>query len=469
MAFINPDFMLLNEVSQKLYHEVSSKQAIIDYHCHLDPKAIALDQEFADVTELWLNGDHYKWRAMRQHGVQEKYITGDASSFEKFQAWAEVLENCVGNPLYHWSALELKRYFDVEELLNGENAREIFDHCNKVIRERHYSPKTIIKMSNVEYICTTDNPTDSLEWHDAIKTDTSFKTVVAPGFRPDQAFAVGQEKFFTLIDQLKATTGIEVTDYSSFIKALYNRIDFFNSKGCTVSDHGLGNLWFVAYEEAEVDAIFADMLANKPISLCQTKKYLSRLFVDLAKKYTELNWVMQIHYGAIRNNDGAMFKALGADIGCDSMMDQGDVAVNLNAMLSAFKVNNCLPKFIIYNLEPSQNNMVACTLANFGANTHMRGKLQYGSGWWFNDTKEGMLRQLATLADQGLIMNFVGMLTDSRSFVSYCRHDYFRRILCQFIGNLVVQGEIPNDEKLLTKLIENISYKNALRYFELEK
>lgn len=466
--FINDDFLLHNDISKKLYHNISKIQPIIDYHCHLDPKLIAENKEFEDITQIWLLGDHYKWRAMRSNGVDEFYITGSATNKEKFLAWAEVLENCVGNPLYHWSALELKRYFDIDEILTKDNAEKIWDMANKIIKDRKYTPKKIIKMSNVSYICTTDNPIDDLKWHDFIKEDREFNVIVSPGFRPDDAFSIKTDKFYIFLEKLVNVVGFEIENYSDFIKALYERIDYFADKGCKVSDHGLGKIKFLKYSREEVNDIFLKILKREKITCEEEKKYISSLLIDLSKKYTEKNFIMQIHYGAIRNNDEELFIKLGPDIGTDSIMDQGDVAENLNLLLSCMKLNKALPKLIIYNLDPSQNNMLACTLFNFSANSNMKGKLQFGAGWWFNDTKEGMLRQLKTLADHGLIMNFVGMLTDSRSFVSYTRHEYFRRILCQYIGDLVEKGEIPNNDKLLTKLIKNISFDNALKYFSLE-
>ncbi|WP_156299606.1 glucuronate isomerase [Streptobacillus canis] len=468
MSFINDDFMLHNDISKKLYN-IAKEQKIIDYHCHLDPKLIAEDKEFEDITEIWLLGDHYKWRAMRANGVKEEEITGkNTSNKEKFKAWAMTLENTLGNPLFHWSAMELKKYFGIDEILNEENWERIWDKCNKVIKEKKYSPKKIIQISNVDYVCTTDGPLDDLKYHDEIKKDKNFKVRVEPGFRPDIFFNVYNENFLSNVEKLGNLANIKVSNYDEYINAFYNRITYFKEKGCSISDHGISKLEFSNYTKDEINDIFLKVLRKEKITKLEYSKYLTALLVDLAKKYKEYNWVMQLHYGAIRNNDRTLLEKIGADAGSDSIMDQGNVAENLNLILSLMKENEGLPKFIVYNLEPSQNNMVSCTLANFSSNLP-KGYLQFGSGWWFNDTKEGMLRQLKALADQGLLMNFVGMLTDSRSFVSYTRHDYFRRIFCEFIGNLVILGEIPNNDRLLTKLVENVSYRNALEYFGLEE
>ncbi len=466
MSFINHDFMLHNEISKKLYNIAKDKK-IIDYNCHLDPKLIAEDKEFEDITEIWLSGDHYKWRAMRANGVSENNITGNVSNKEKFKAWANTLENTIGNPLFHWSAMELKKYFNIDDLLTLENWEEIWEKANKIIKENRLSPKKLIEISNVEYVCTTDGPLDDLIYHDEIKKDVNFNVRVEPGFRPDMFFNIHSKTFLSLVNKLSEITGRKISKYSEYIEAMYDRIKYFNDKGCTISDHGISKLGFSKYSKEEVEKIFNKILEDEEITSSEYSKYLTSFLVDLSKKYKEYGWVMQLHFGAIRNNDVTLLNSIGFDAGSDSIMDQGNVAENLNLLISLMKEIDSLPKFIVYNLDPSQNNMVACSLANFSSG-FPKGYLQYGSGWWFNDTKEGMLRQLKSLADQGLLMNFVGMLTDSRSFVSYIRHDYFRRILCEFIGDLVIKGEIPNDDKLLKRLIENISYRNALEYFGLE-
>lgn len=467
MKFINDDFLLHSDISKKIYHNIADKLPIIDYHCHLDPKIIAEDKIFEDISEIWLLEDHYKWRAMRANGISEENITGKSSNKEKFKAWAKTLENCIGNPLYHWSALELKRYFDIDDLLNEENSDEIWEKANKVIKDKKYSPKKIISMSNVKYICTTDSPLDDLKYHEEIAKDKEFNTIVAPGFRPDPLFVINS-KYYDFLEKLEKISSIKINSYDKLIEAIYSRINYFHERNCKISDHGLSNIYFEEYNKNEIDEIYLKILNREKINILEEKKYLSSLWIDLSKKYKQLEWTMQLHFGAIRNNDESILKTIGVDAGCDSMIDQENIAQNLNKMLSNMKKNNALPKFIIYNLEPSKNHLIANTLANFSSNLE-KGYLQFGAAWWFNDTKEGMLRQLNALADQGLIMNFIGMLTDSRSFISYIRHEYFRRILCEYIGNLVTLGEIPNDDKLLEKLIGNISYYNALKYFKLKE
>lgn len=466
MSFINKDFMLQNETAKQLYHDFAEALPIVDYHCHLDPQQIAGDYKFADVTELWLAGDHYKWRAMRAHGIPEEKITGNASSEEKFQAWAQTVESVVGNPLYHWTHLELKRYFGVDELLNSKNWKSIYDQANQAIKENGLTARTLIHNSNVTFIGTTDNPTDSLEFHDAIREDADFTVEVAPSFRPDEAFAVGEEKFLNFVDKLQKVSSKDVTTYKELITEIEARVDYFNERGAIISDHGLGKLLYAESTDEEIEAIFLKGLAQKEVSAEENAKYQTRLLSDLGKMYHARGWVMQLHFGAIRNNNSRMFDLVGADAGFDSINDQTNVAFALNNILNALDKEDKLPKTIVYNLNPTYNDVVASTVANFQTNNEgIKGKIQFGSGWWFNDTEQGMLRQMEALADHGLLMHFVGMLTDSRSFVSYPRHEYFRRILCNFIGERVENGKFPNDQELLKKLVENICYNNAMEYF----
>lgn len=467
MSFINKNFMLHNDVAKKLYSEFASTQPIIDYHCHLDPKMIYEDKVFENIFDVWLSGDHYKWRVIRANGVDEEYITGNKSPKEKFEKWASTLENAIGSPLYHWSALELKRYFDIDEQLSSENWEEIWEKANKYIKDTKMSPRQLIKKSNVVFLSTTDAPCDSLEYHKKIKEDKDIDFIVMPGFRPDEAFAIGSQKFDNFLIKLQNLEG-EIKNYNDFIKALKNRIKYFYNNGCRVCDHGFADILFSEYKDEEINIIFNKILNKEQISLEEEKKYATKLMVDLASEYQRLNFVMQIHFGAIRNNNTKMFELLGADTGFDSIKDQSNIAYSLNGILNAISKNSGLPKTIIYNLDPSINELVATTIANFQVNSGMKGKIQFGTAWWFNDTKEGMLNQMKSLCNQGLIMNFIGMLTDSRSFLSYTRHEYFRRIFCQYIGNLVELGEIPNNDKILKKLVENVCYKNALNYFELE-
>jgi glucuronate isomerase len=466
MTFIHDDFMLQNETAKYLYHHYAKDLPIFDYHCHLSPELIANNHLFKDITELWLAGDHYKWRAMRANGIAEDYITGNASNEEKFKAWAETVEASVGNPLYHWTHLELKRYFGMDELLSLDNWKTIYDQANKVIKERNLTTQKLIELSKVTYIGTTDHPIDSLKYHQEIHKNSSLDTKVSPSFRPDDAFLIGQNKFDELIKELDKLTQ-PISNYHNFIDALEKRVDYFNDRGALISDHGFGKLLYAPSTDDEIDIIFRKALNKTVITEDEYAKYFTRLFVDLGKLYHSRHWVMQIHFGAIRNTNTKMLELIGRDAGFDSIDDQINLAYSLNHLLDALAREEALPKTIIYNLNPMVNDLVASTIANFqGNNQGIKGKIQFGAGWWFNDTEQGMLRQLSTLADHGLLMHFVGMLTDSRSFVSYSRHEYFRRIFCNYLGEQVELGKIPNDEKLLKKIVENICYKNAERYFK---
>lgn len=467
MAFIHEDFMLQNSVAKHLYHQYAKDLPIFDYHCHLDPKQIADDHEFETITELWLAGDHYKWRGMRANGISESKITGNASPEEKFKAWAETAEVAIGNPLFHWTQLELKQYFGIDELLTSKNWEDIYNKANRILKERKLTARKLMKESNVEFVGTTDNPTDTLEYHNSIQKDETFDVTVAPSFRPDEAFAIGENKFNLFINKLVDLSGTDITNYSELVKQLEARVDHFDAHGTLASDHGLTELLFAESTDEEIDSIFAKGLEKEQLTKEEKAKYLTRLLTDLAGMYTKRNWIMQIHFGAIRNNNQMMFNKVGADAGFDSINDQGNVADVLNNLLNHMQENGGLPKTILYNLNPEYNHIVASTVANFQANEEgIKGKVQFGSGWWFNDTEQGMLRQLETLADHGLLMHFVGMLTDSRSFVSYPRHDYFRRIFCNYVGEQVELGKFPNEEYLLKELIENVCYKNAKRYFK---
>lgn len=467
MSFIHEDFMLQNETAKGLYHNYAANLPIFDYHCHLDPKQIAEDHFFENVTELWLAGDHYKWRAMRANGISEEKVTGTASSEEKFEAWAKTAFTSVGNPLFHWTQLELKKYFGIDDLLSGENWKEIYERANAKLKEDGLTARKLVTNSNVTFIGTTDNPTDSLEYHEQIKEDDSFNVTVAPSFRPDEAFAIGEEKFTTFLDKLKGVTGKSADSYPNLVKLLEERIDYFNDRGALISDHGLTELAYAKATDEEVDAIYKKALLNEKITAYEKAQYMTRLLSDLSAMYAERGWIMQIHFGAIRNNNDKAFKSIGPDAGFDSINDQSNVAYALNNLLNSMNNAGKLPKTIIYNLNPEYNHIVASSVANFQTNEEgIKGKIQFGAGWWFNDTEQGMLRQMETLADHGLLMHFVGMLTDSRSFVSYTRHDYFRRILCNYVGEQVESGKFPDDETLLKNLIENVCYKNAVKYFK---
>ncbi|MGV2929112.1 glucuronate isomerase [Macrococcus capreoli] len=464
MSFIHKDFMLQNETAKHLYHDYAKDMPIYDYHCHLDPKLIRDNHHFDNITELWLGGDHYKWRAMRAQGIDEQFITGNAAPLEKFIKWAETLENAIGNPLYHWSQLELKMYFGIDELLTKENAEAIYHQANQYLKDNHVTTQSLIQQSNVKLICTTDGPLDHLEEHDAIKAQ-ALSAAVLPAFRPDDAFNIQESSFKVFVESLEAITH-QITTADAFIEALHKRIDYFHSKGSKLADHGIGELNYQTYSEEAIQAIFKKALNNESISHQEMGQFQTYLLFNLGTKYHELDWTMQIHFGAIRNNNTRQFKALGKDTGYDSINDQSNVAYHLNNILNMLATEDKLPKTILYNLNPIYNDIVTTTIANFQA-PGVKSKVQHGAGWWFNDTKRGMLNQMASLSDQGMLMHFVGMLTDSRSFLSYSRHDYFRRILCTHIGQLVELGEVPNDDALLERMIKNICYNNAYNYFKL--
>ncbi|WP_154837291.1 glucuronate isomerase [Staphylococcus sp. Marseille-Q1834] len=467
MAFINENFMLNNETGKKLYENYAKDLPIYDFHCHLSPQQIAEDTQFEDIADIWLSGDHYKWRAMRALGIEERYITGDASNREKFIKWAETVENCVGNPLYHWSHLELKMYFNIDELLTADNAEKIYDEANQFLKDNQVSARSLITDSNVNVICTTDNPTDDLKYHDQIAQLDDFDTAVLPTFRPDEVFKIGDQAFLTFLEKLEQVEDTKINNVVDFVKGLHHRIDFFHSKGAKLSDHGISVLQYEPFSKEEIDSIFENALNNKEIDDKGKAQFQTFILNELSKKYHENGWAMQIHFGALRNANTQMFEKVGPDTGFDSILDQENIAYHLNSLLDMMEYENHLPKTILYNLNPNYNDIVGSAIANFQTEPGIRSKVQHGAGWWFNDTKRGMIRQMSSLADQGLLMNFVGMLTDSRSFISYSRHDYFRRILCTFIGEYVENGEIPNDEALLKKLIENICYNNAYEYFKL--
>ena len=452
-TIINDNFLLDSEVARELY-SVASKLPIIDYHCHLDPKLIAADYQFDNLGELFLGGDHYKWRFMRSFGVDEEYVTGKSTSFkEKFLKFAEALEYGIGNPLYHWTHLELKRYFGIDECLTKENAEEIYEKCTKLLRTPEFSAKNLIKNSNVEVVCTTDDPIDTLEYHDEIKA-SGFEVKVLPAFRPDKAVNIHKETFLPYIEKAGVKTYAELKSW------LVSRLDFFNEKGCRLSDHGLD---FVPYELGDAAAIFEKALKGEALTKAEIDAYMTDLLIFFGKEYARRGWCMQIHVGAIRNNNSKMYAKLGPDTGYDSIAET-NLGENLAKLLDALEKDDCLPKTILYSLNPKDNYVLATLMGCFQG-SGVRGKIQLGSGWWFNDQKDGMEEQLKALGNLGVLGAFVGMLTDSRSFVSYTRHDYFRRILCNLIGGWVENGLYPNDKPMLEKIIKGISYENAKEYF----
>ena len=463
--FIKDDFLLQNEVSRQLFHKYAKNMPIIDYHCHLDPELIANNFRFTSITELWLSGDHYKWRAMRANGVEEHYITGNASEWEKFKAWASTIENLVGNPLYHWTHLELKTYFGITDLLNTDSARDIYEKCNKYLEENEVTTQSLIRDSKVEFIGTTDDILSDLRYHKQIASTINIK--VAPTFRPDPVLNI-HKNFCEYLKLSEEKFDLTISTYKSLMEFLKQRMDFFHKNGCKSSDHGLEEFNYLNATNEEIEEIFLKGKAGQAISKKELAKWQGRVMKDLAREYSRYNWVMQIHFGAIRSNNTRLFKLLGPDIGTDSIVDQPNIAESLNGFLDSLDVTNQLPKTILYNLNPMLNELVASTCANFQSNSEgIKNKIQFGAAWWFNDTFRGMVNQLETLSDQGILMHFVGMLTDSRSFISYPRHEYFRRILCNFIGEKIEAGYYPSDQKMMEKLVKNITYWNALEYLDL--
>lgn len=453
MSFINKDFMLHSETAKELFHSYAENLPIIDYHCHLDPKVIAEDYQFRNITDLFLGGDHYKWRAMRSNGVDEKYITGDASDREKFQKWAETMPYLIGNPLYHWTHLELKRYFDIDKTLSPETAEEIWNICNEKLAQPDFSARNLILKSNVKVICTTDDPADDLQYHKKLKAE-NFPVKVLPTFRPDKAVNIDKETFLPYMEKLG------VTSFAQLKEVLEDKIMYFNENGCRLSDHALDA---IPYAEGDAAAIFDKAVAGKNVSQEEADAFKTAVLSICARKYAQLGWSMQLHIGAMRNNNTAMYKALGADTGYDSINDLC-IAEPLSRFLDSLDKEDSLPKTILYTLNPKDNYVLGTMLGNF-QKAPTPGKLQFGSGWWFNDQRDGMVAQMTALANLGLLSRFVGMLTDSRSFVSYPRHEYFRRILCNLIGEWVEKGEYPNDKAALKTIIQGISYYNAESYF----
>ena len=463
--FIHEDFLLETDVAKELYHQYAAPQPIIDYHCHLDPAYIAKDHQFDNLGELWLEDDHYKWRAMRANGINERYCTGkETSDWEKFEKWAETVPYTMRNPLYHWTHLELKTAFDVDELLNPESAKHIFDVCSEKLRKPEFSARGLMKHYNVEVICTTDDPIDSLEHHIALQKE-GFEIKVLPTWRPDKAMAVeNATEYRKYVEKLSEVSGVEINSFNDLIAALRNRHDFFSSVGCKLSDHGMEEPYAEDYTQSEIDAIFNKVYGGKSLSKEEIVKFKSIMLHEGAIMDWEKGWTQQIHYGVIRNNNTRLFNKVGADTGFDSMGDF-TVAKNMRRFLDKLDINDKLTKTIIYNLNPQDNELIATMIGNFQDGS-MAGKMQFGSGWWFLDQKTGMEAQLNSLSNLGLLSRFVGMLTDSRSFTSYPRHEYFRRILCNLIGNDVEKGLLPASEmEFIGKMVKDISYNNAKSFF----
>jgi glucuronate isomerase len=461
--FLDDNFLLQSDVAEYLYHEHASKMPIIDYHCHLNPQEIADDKVFDNITQIWLYGDHYKWRAMRTNGIAEKYCTGEASDFEKFEKWAETVPFTLRNPLYHWTHLELQRYFGITKILNPGTAKMIYNEASAKVATKEYSARNLMLKMNVETVCTTDDPIDTLEYHGQIKKD-GFSIKVLPAWRPDSSMAVEDPvSYNSYIDNLSVVSGISIRKFSNLIEALRKRHDFFASQGCKMSDHGLETMYAEDYTDAEVDAVFEKVRSGKTLKYNEIIKFKSAMCREFGLMDHEKGWVQQWHVGALRNNNTRQFKALGPDKGFDSIGDF-EIGRAMSQLLDRLDRDNKLTKTILYNLNPRDNELVATMIGNFQDGS-VPGKIQMGSGWWFLDQKEGMIRQMNTLSALGLLSRFIGMLTDSRSFLSYSRHEYFRRILCNLIGIDVLNGEIPYDKELLGKMVENISYYNAKNYF----
>ena len=466
--FMNADFLLKTETAKKLYHEHAEVMPIIDYHCHINPQEIFEDKRYESITQVWLGGDHYKWRAMRSCGVPEYYITGEASYAEKFQKWAETIPNLIGNPLYHWTHLELQRYFGIYEPLNGDNAMEIYEKCNAILAQPDMSARGIIKKSNVRLICTTDDPIDDLVWHEKLAADPTVPAIVLPAFRPDKAMRADKPTFPAYLKQLEQVVGYEINSVEDMRKALADRIAYFADHGCRISDHGLDLCFYVEATEEELNDIFTRAKAGQHITWSEQLAYHTALLVAVGKEYAKRDWVNQLHFGCLRDNSKTMFRKLGPDTGFDAINDQPN-AVGMSGMLNALEEAGALGKTILYSLNPSDNAAIGTIMGAFQTDSPIPGKIQQGSAWWFNDHKPGMEAQMVSLMSLGAFGTFNGMLTDSRSFLSYTRHEYFRRILCNLVGQMVEDGEYPADMKQLGKLIENISYNNTLHYFRFDE
>lgn len=452
MSFINDNFMLKNKTAKKLYNKFAKDMPIIDYHCHLVPKMIAENKNFKNAFELFLGGDHYKWRQIRTNGTPEELITGDGGDdYEKFMEFAKAMPYLIGNPLYHWTHLELKRFFGIDETLSEKTCKMIWDKVNECLAKDDFKPQSLITRSNVKVICTTDDPADTLEYHQQLK---GFSTKILPTFRPDKAVEIGKETFIPYIEM------IGVKSYGELIEWLTSRIDFFHENGCRISDHALE---YVPYALGDAEAVFNKKMNGEELTLEEINVFKTAVLKHCAKQYVRLNWAMQLHIGALRNNNTKMYNKLGPDTGYDSINDLC-IAEDLGKFMDCLEIDDCLPKTILYTLNPKDNYVLGTMLGCF-QNGPVQGKIQFGSGWWFNDQRDGMEEQMKALANLGMLSRFVGMLTDSRSFVSYTRHEYFRRIFCNLIGQWVEDGEYPADWETLEKIVKGVCYNNAEAYF----
>lgn len=465
MKFLTDDFLLSNDTAKTLYHTYAKDKPIIDYHCHIDPKEIFEDKRFENITQVWLSGDHYKWRIMRSNGVDEYYITGNAPDREKFQKFAEALPRAIGNPMYHWCHLELKNYFGYDGILNGDTAGSVWEITSeKLTNDSSFSARGLIKKSNVIMVGTTDDPCSDLKWHKALKDD-GYEVDVCPSFRPDPALNIHKAGFVEYIKKLSDVVGYEITTLNDVKRALSDRIAYFDNHSCRASDHGLDYVMFREASDGEINAIFKNALSGKPINTEQAEAYQTALLVHCAKEYAKHNWVMQLHFSCMRNPNSRKFATLGADTGFDCIAVT-DSCKATYSLMDALEKDDALPKTILYSLNPADDEWIDTLLGAFQS-SQIAGKIQHGSAWWFNDNKTGMINQLTSLGNLGVLGNFVGMLTDSRSFLSYARHEYFRRILCNLFGTLVENGEYPADIPYIGSLVEDICTNNAKKYFNL--
>lgn len=461
--FLDKDFLLKTPTAKRLFHDYAADMPIIDYHCHLSPKDIAEDRIFNNIAEIWLHGDHYKWRAMRTNGIHESYCTGDKTDLEKFEQWAATVPYTMRNPLYHWTHMELQRYFNVTEQLSPANAKAIYEHCSAMLQTKEFSVRNLLRKMKVKLVCTTDDPVDSLEYHKAMQ-DEGADIKMVPAFRPDMAMNVGNtEMFLQYVRKVEAASGMQVHAFDGYLKALKSRHDFFAQMGCKVSDHGLEEIYADDYTAEEIVIIFERLLKGETLCLTCQRQFKSAMLVYFAEWDHEKGWVQQFHLGALRNNNTRMLNQLGPDTGWDSIgtFDQGKA---LSKFLNGLDTKDKLTKTILYNLNPADNEVLATMVGNFNDGS-VAGKIQFGSGWWFLDQKDGIIKQLNALSNMGLLSRFVGMLTDSRSFLSFPRHEYFRRILCDLIGTEVEEGELPNDIEWLGKMVQDICYNNNVNYF----
>lgn len=461
MEFLSDDILLTSQLAKDLYRSYARDLPIIDYHCHIDPKDILQDRKFENITQLWLYGDHYKWRLMRNCGADERFITGGADDFQKFEAFARCLPRCIGNPIYVWCHMELKGYFGYEGEINGSTARRIFDFTKEKLASSEFSVRNIIRRSNVEIICTTDDPADDLSAHIQLKREENLGFKVLPSFRPDRAIHVEKKDFPRYVEKLQAASGVKIDGIESLKEALLKRLDFFHRQGCKVSDHALDSYIYRECGDAEAERIFQKATARQPLDELEVEKFQTYMLLFLAKKYAGYGMAMQLHYNCLRNNNSVMSRKLGSDTGFDSI-NSSRSPVKLARLLDALYEEGCLPKTIVYSLDPNDDKLINTIINCF--QSEAVGKLQHGSAWWFNDTKCGIASHLATLAEYSVLGNFIGMLTDSRSFTSYIRHDYFRRLLCDFVANQVNNGEYPNNKENLKTLIDNICYYNVKNY-----